>query len=409
MASLITKKLMKLPIGASVELTYDEGDVKNQKLIGVVSDNDGEESLEIRTQEGDELIIDYSLVRSFKTVAGGTPAPAPVPKPIAGTPAPAPKPVVRKPLYQQAPVETLNLNDGELKNLFDRLPFGDKKRLSGVFDSFRYSVRINDRSKLSDVANQARQILFREDEKRYYWSDEAVDFCGALLRRANLYDSEVCLIAERFYEAAFCAQHNKEYQQAGLYAITALLEKDPEHIRDLFAILSDAVVQSNDLTGLEVLLRYLPEGMEQLAAELICDLFTAKGITVGADRDREADLKLLRTLYTEKKMGAEVVRWLPEDLSEAEKKRAAAERPAPVPVPKPAPKPVAICGTVTRVDWSCSLNSLHMHIVSSLSSNLHGQCPFFLFIPSLISLTIFSSLFNSTFISNLFAINKFKI
>ena len=358
MASLIAKKLMKLPIGASVELTYDEGDVKNQKLIGVVSDNDGEESLEIRTREGDELIIDYSLVRSFKTVAGSTPtpAPAPVPKPIAGTPtpppAPAPKPVARKPLYQQESVDTLNLNDGELKSLFDRLPLGDKKRLSGVFDSFRYSVRVNDRSKLSDVANQARQILLREDEKRYYWSDEAVDFCGALLRRANLYDSEVCLIAERFYEAAFCAQHNKEYQQAGLYAITALLEKGPDHIRDLFAILADAIVKSNDLTGLEVLLRYLPEGMEQLAAELICDLFTAKGITVGADRDWEADLKLLRTLYTEKKMGVEVVRWLPEDLAEAEKKRADAERPAPVPVPKPAPKPVAICGTVTRVDWS---------------------------------------------------------
>ena len=121
MASLIAKKLMKLPIGASVELTYDEGDVKNQKLIGVVSDNDGEESLEIRTREGDELIIDYSLVRSFKTVAGSS-TPAPVPKPAAAapapTPAPAPKPVVRKPLYQQAPVETLNLNDGELKNLF---------------------------------------------------------------------------------------------------------------------------------------------------------------------------------------------------------------------------------------------------------------------------------------------------
>lgn len=352
MASLIAKKLMKLPIGASVELTYDEGNVSNQKLIGVVSDNDCEESLEIRTQDGDELIINYSLVRSFKTVTGGTPAP--IPRPIAAAPAPkpAPKPAARTPLYQQSAAETMNLNDTELKNLFDRLPYGDKKLLSGVFDSFRYSLRINDRSKLTSAANQARQILFREDERRYYWSDEAVDFCAALLRRANIYDSEVCLIAERFYEAAFAAQHSKEYQKAGLYAITGLLEKDPDHVHDLFVILADAIVQSNDLTGLEVLLRYLPAGMEQLAANLITDLFTAKGITVGSDRDREADLKLLQTLYTEKKMGAEVVRWLPDDLAEVEQKRITAAKPAPVPMPKPAAKPEPICGTILRVDWS---------------------------------------------------------
>ena len=53
MASLLVKKLMRL--------TCDEGDVNNQKHIGVVAGNDGEESLEIRLDNGAKQIISYSL------------------------------------------------------------------------------------------------------------------------------------------------------------------------------------------------------------------------------------------------------------------------------------------------------------------------------------------------------------
>ena len=361
MANLIVKKLIKLPIGSSVELTYDEGDVSNQKIIGVVTDNDGEENLEIRLANGEELIVNYSLVRSFKTVSA---VPAPIPTPV---PAPTPaKPVVkptviqtpqkpvRTPLYETEPADVLQMNDYELKTVFDRLPAADKKLLSGVWDSFKHGIRVNDRSKLSSAANQARQILFREDDRRYYWSDDAVIFCTGLLRRVSIYDSDVCLIADRFYDAALCAKKTQAYQLSGVFAITALLEQEPRNVRDLFAILANAIVRTGDISGLKVLLRYLPQSMESLSQELLGDLFAAKGIQVQGQRDPQADLQLLQTQYTVEKMGTEVVKWLPEDLAKQEQIRLqpAAPDPIPTPVIKTPPKPTVLWGTIARVDWS---------------------------------------------------------
>lgn len=356
MANLIVKKLIKLPVGTSVELTYDEGDVSNQKIVGVVTDNDGEENLEIRLENGEELIINYSLVRSFKTVSADTPAPKPVgvAKPVEVTrPTNVPKiPNVPKPtrvpLHQTEPADTLSRNDHELKSIFDNLPIGDKKLLSGVYDSFKYGIRSGDRTKMTTAATQARQILFREDDRRYYWSDEAVEFCMGLLRRVSIFDSEVCLVAERFGDAALCALKTQDDEKAGVYAITALLEKEPANVRDLFAILANAVVRTNDVSGLKVLLRHLPQQMEPLAQELLGDLLAAKNLQVGADRNRETELQLLQTLYTGSAMEKAVIRWLPEDLLQEERKRI-----QPVSVPKPVveEKPVTQWGVIGRVDW----------------------------------------------------------
>ena len=349
MANLIVKKLMKLPIGTSVELTYDEGDVSNQKIVGVVTDNDGEENLEIRMDSGEELIVNYSLVRSFKTVGTG-PTPVSVPTP-APKPAPAPVPKAGTLLQEQEPADPINRNDHELKAVFDSLPVGDKKLLSGVYDSFKHGIRVNDRSKMTAAASQARQILFREDDRRYYWSDEAVVFCMGLLRRVSIYDSEVCLIADRFYEAAYCCAKTQAYELAGVYAITALLEKEVPHARDLFIILAKAVVRTGDISGLQLLLRYLPRQMEPLAQELLAGLFEAKGLKVGTNRSRETELQLLQTLYTGTGMGGKTMKWLPEELLKAERTRA---RPAPEPAPAPVAevKPVPQWGTISRVDWS---------------------------------------------------------
>lgn len=45
MATLMERNLMKLRIGAIVEMTYDEGDISNKKIAGVVIENDGIEGL----------------------------------------------------------------------------------------------------------------------------------------------------------------------------------------------------------------------------------------------------------------------------------------------------------------------------------------------------------------------------
>lgn len=68
MATLMERNLMKLRIGAIVEMTYDEGDISNKKIAGVVIENDGIEGLQVRLKNGEESVITYSLVRSFKEV-----------------------------------------------------------------------------------------------------------------------------------------------------------------------------------------------------------------------------------------------------------------------------------------------------------------------------------------------------
>ena len=72
-----------------MELVYDEGG-DNQKLVGVVSDNDGEENLELILENGEEQIVSYLLVRSVKVTAAGA---VEEKKQTAAEPAPEPKPV----------------------------------------------------------------------------------------------------------------------------------------------------------------------------------------------------------------------------------------------------------------------------------------------------------------------------
>ena len=354
MASLIVKKLMKLSAGATVELVYDEGG-DNQKLVGTVSDNDGEENLELILENGEEQIVSYSLVRSVKvTAAGAVPEKKEIPeqKPEKKS---VEVPKIRVLMQNRTPRDLMNRNDHELKSLYDRLPSSDKKLLSGVYDSFKHGIRVNDRSKMAAAANQARQILFQEDDRGYYWSDEAVDFCASLLRRNFVYDSDVCLIANRFYEAAFSSAKNQDYNMAGVFAITGLLEKEPYEIESVFAILADAIVQTGDISGLKVLLRYLPEKLEPMAWELMGDLFAAKGIKVSAERNRETELQLLQTLYTGTQMGEEAVNWLPKDLLQQEKRPAQTAQEVRESGEAPEPQREVRTeqwGTIQRVDWS---------------------------------------------------------
>ena len=340
MASLLVKKLMKLTAGTAVELTCDEGDVNNQKLVGVVTDNDGEESLEIRLENGEEQIISYSLIQRVKTLKNEEPGDDD-----------NKKHQKRDLLQNQEPEDVLNRSDNALKELFGNLPYEDKRLLSSAYDSFKYGVRINERGKMEGAAKQARQILFREDDKKYYWSTEAVDFCASLLRRVYVYDSEVCLVADRLYEAAYCCWKNKEHEKAGLCAITALLEKAPEHPKDLFIILAAAVVGSEDISGLTILGDHLPAAHSGHMQQLLSDLLEAKGVRLSAGQDREAAMKLLRTMYKTGGMGKKLVDWLPKELA-AQYSKPVSKKADPVPTPQIISKPETAYGVIARVDWT---------------------------------------------------------
>ena len=344
MATLMERNLMKLRIGAIVEMTYDEGDISNKKIAGVVIENDGIEGLQVRLKNGEEPVITYSLVRSFKEVKE-------LPKDNDNSVPPPPPPIPKRiPLYLQDPENVLNRNDAELKNLYGEIPYGEKKLLSRVYDSFVYGVRTNDQGKMTAAANLGRQIIFQEDDRKYDWSNEAVLFCASLLRRVGISDSEVCLVSYRFYEAALCARRNGKHNEAGAYAVAGLLEKEPEYVRDLFIVLAAAIVQTGDISGLQMLELMAGDRFRAELRELTGDLLAAKGIHVTTGQEPAAAMAVLKTLYTaDEKMEITAIDWLTDEMREEyqNKKRGTVPNP-----PPPPPKPITMWGFIRRIDWA---------------------------------------------------------
>lgn len=349
--------LQELPVGTKVQFSYGSEDHREPEISGVVSENDNEENIEIRTSAGKELILNYSLIRSLlireksKSIEPMV-SQASKPSPISRPAAPA-QSKTSLPLHAQKPEDILNISDNALKALFDELPKDDHKLLSSAFDSFKYGVKISDREKIAAAANTAKQILFREDDKDYYWSCEAVRFCGYLLRRAALYDHEVFLVGECFEEAAHAACKENDYTLAGAYAVLSLVEQKPTKPQSLLIILAISMVKTNDVSCLRILSEHLPDGAAAYLQTLINAAFTAKGFQLSTVQDTASALNTLETLYPGTDMAKELGEW---DL-------AAASGPAQRPTPKPAPAhhpastadsqpdPAFCCGRIASLRW----------------------------------------------------------
>ena len=68
MASLIAKRLSKLPIGTHVELTYGDGSSHHDQVRGVITDSDFTTSVEITNENGEEVLLDFSIVRGVQPI-----------------------------------------------------------------------------------------------------------------------------------------------------------------------------------------------------------------------------------------------------------------------------------------------------------------------------------------------------
>ena len=350
--------LKGLTEGTKVRFSHGDEENREPDLSGTVGENDGEEGIEIITANGKELLLSYSIIRSLLVQAGDKkPKPKPEP-PNPPQPVPVPVPQTKKvPLYQQEPEDLLNANDGRIRATFDVLPKGDRKKLDSIFERFKYGIKNNDRNKMAEAANQARQILFTEEARNYFWSREAVLFCGYLLRRVNICDPEVFLVGECFEEAAYAAWKEKKHDLAGAYAITALLE-GTKLVGDMTIILACSVVRGDDISGLRILKQHLPAAMADVIQKVIAEAFSAKGIQLSAKQDLDAAMTMLSTLYPNTEMGKEVKYWLPKDKNEqnagsdnkkVEDKQDEESAPSPKPV-----EPALFYGSITKLNWSNS-------------------------------------------------------
>ena len=346
--------LKELPEGTEVRFSYGPEDNREPNLSGIVMENDKKENVEIKLSSGKEIVLNYSIIRSLitqaKAVSTSNRSDVPDKSKVSNTPntpnPPIPNPT-KCPLSQQAPDDILNHSDSGLKATFDSIPKADRQKLNSVYERFKYGVKVNDRSKMEEAANQARQILFREDDLDYLWSRQAALFCGYLLRRANIYDHEVFLVGECFEEAAFAAWKEEEHDLAGAYAITALLE-NTTRIQDMTIILASSVVNGNDISGLCMFSERLPAKLEPLLKAVIGEAFSAKGIQLSADQDVTAALSMLGALYPSMKLAEEFKYWLPNEKSTQQNPVC---KPAEEASAKPA-EPEHSYGVISRLNWS---------------------------------------------------------
>lgn len=329
MATLLEKKLARLTAGTRVELTYDCGDAQRQKVVGTVIDNDNEESIEVLSETGKDLTLNYCDIKMIS----------------AQSDVPGPDPVIHTPLYEEAPQDILNVSDRRLEQLMEQMPRGERKKLSGVYDSFRYGVRMNDKGKLSSAAQNGKRILFSEDDNGYDWSDEAILFCTYLLRRANSYDHEVPLMGEFYHEAAFSCWREKKYSLCAAYAILAMLREEQEPARDLMILIVSGIVKGNDISGLRILKERLPDGFEPYLKEMTGDLFLAKGLQAVGEQGGQDVIQTLETMYGRGEMLEELQYWL----GDGEKEQDTPDTPiqsAPAPV-----KPQYTYGAISWLNW----------------------------------------------------------
>ena len=317
--------LKGLSVGTMVRFSYGDEENKTPNISGTVSENDGMEGIEIVPSGEKALAVEYYLVRSLLVLSGNQqPQEKKTPEPEQKKEKtveehteqekkiPEPHNPKKKVITQEELDHLLNANDGKIKETFDVLPKGDRQKLNNIYERFKYGVKMNDRPKMAEAANQARRILFTEDDDDYLWSREAVLFTGYLLRRSNIYDPEVLLIGECFEEAAYAAWKISKYNLAGSYAIIALLE-NTDNVEDMVSILTACVIKGEDISGLRVFSQHLPAGMEAQLQKVIAEAFSAKGIKLSAEQDTDAAMTMLSTLYPNTEMGKEAEYWLPKE------------------------------------------------------------------------------------------------
>ena len=319
--------LKELTSGTRIRFSWGGVENREPALSGTVAKNDAANSVAVIRADQKELAVNYAQFRSLLVLAGtGTDAESSI-APVADPHVLLPKDA----LCQQRPADLLNASDNRMKEIFDLLPREDRQKFNSAYERFKYGVKTSDRDKMTEAANQARQVLFHEDDRNYPWAREAALFCGYLLKRVSIYDPEVLLVGEYFEEAACAALKEEKYDLAGAYAITALME-NTEYVKDMFIVLARSVVRGEDISGLRIFSQHLPAGMDEQLRRIIAEAFAAKGMHLPAEG---ADLDKLAELYPNCGMGKEVEFWMPKEQ------------------PKPkAPEPEILYGEITRLSWS---------------------------------------------------------
>ena len=331
--------LRELPVGSTILYSYGDPENRTPNLQGEVTENDQEESLEIRSKSGEETILSYSTIRSLLVESSSQqtrPAPPPQAAP-APAPAPAPAQTITKsvrpavganrtemnasaaakrrpviPLYDQEPESTSTPSDTRIKFFFDTLPKTQQRKLAAAYDSFKYGVKISSLNKMDEAARKARQIWLAEDAKGFEWRQEAALLCGYMMRRSKILDHSIFAQGRCFWEAALTTYKEGEYVLLEVYTVlSVLLDSRKDRVRDATIFLAKSCTKSDDISGLHILNERLPGGGEGLLRPVLNAAMEYKGLSLSGNPSIREYFRVLDSAYPGRQVEEEILRLLP--------------------------------------------------------------------------------------------------
>ena len=261
--SLLTKKLQGLQPGMRVEICMKNEE--RSKFVGQVTDNDYEESLEIKGDLG-ELIIMYNEISSFIVIQNENEFSSKrAVKPETEERQSAaferqfiiPKKIEDLSFYTD--IDYPEISDSELDAyLKNELSDSEKKLANDSYQSFKYRLKNRE---ISSCAYAANRMLNDFDGAGFDISKKAYRFAIALQVRVGCNLDRNTLTATESYDylAVDYYKHGDSFRAAVCSCIAILNGFDESFKNILFTILAKTSFELMDFSGLSCILIYMPQ------------------------------------------------------------------------------------------------------------------------------------------------------
>ena len=339
MSSLIQRRLAGLPIGTWIEMTYANGQSITE-VHGCITDTDGEESFALQTEDGQELFLLFSEVKSFKKrelVSGNTiPEMKETPsadrysrsavhysdanKEIQASAREAGENGTDKENYHQTgslvsvdkvkaekksiiPFFRVSVGSNEftvqrLKDMYKSLPKNCRSSFSGMYDSFIYGSNNHDADKCRIAARRIADTAINDISSE----PEAFIFAGAMLSLADNHEAAGNIFARacsyNFAAKEFYIANDK--CRAGACALQAIIhesESEDVNSNELFTILEDAILDSEDIGVISANWEKIPKIYNGELDILIQSLASTAGCVLNRPQGFTSDLQQLESRY----------------------------------------------------------------------------------------------------------------
>lgn len=337
MATLIQRRLAGLPAGTHLELTYVDGQ-NISEARGTISETDGEESFALLTEDGEELVLTFTEVKSFKKSnpvsvpdLGATPsqvqptignplASSTEDRGISNIPAEEPKlspetiklPIETAPVprviapFFRVEVQKTHYAAKDLKECFDTLQKSSRVLFASAFNSFTYGQKNHDADKSRLAAGKIAETAANE----LSIDPESLGFAGTALSMVDRHDEAGKMFARacKYGQAALEFYSAGEKDRAGACALQAIIDNSSSsEVNVFFTILEESILETKDIHVLLNDWESIPKIYHGELDILIASLAAHVGCSLHRPQGFSSDLQQLSSYYNGSAISAYVV------------------------------------------------------------------------------------------------------